>query len=257
MPGENDTRGTIQSDRRVFAIIEALRELGEAGVTELSEQVGLHKSSTHKHLKTLKQMGYVVSQNGVYRLSFKLLQFGGELRDQTYLCQLARQYVHDLAEESDELVSFAIKEQDFGVFTHLHNDPYGLRKTTPLGRTFELHTNAAGKSILSELPEAQVRSIIENSGLSQETAETISSEAVLFDELEQIRDQGYALSSEERVKGVEAIATAVHDPKTGLHGALSISMPVDRRSGASVHTEFSDRLIETANNLELQARYRS
>lgn len=255
MTPQHRAAGTIQSDRHLFALLEELNELGRAGVTELSDGIEINKSSTHKHLKTLEEMGYVVNEDGVYRLSFKILQFGGELRDRTPICQLAREHVRELAEETNETSSFVIREQERGVFTLIHNDRYGLRETTPLGKQFDLHTNAAGKAILAALPDDEVHRILDETEMRKETEATTTSREVLFAELDRVRDQGYAVSSQERVEGVQAIAASVRDPNTGDRGALNISMPSNRLSEEGIRTRFSDAITETTDNLELQARY--
>ncbi|MCW8173516.1 ArsR family transcriptional regulator [Natrialba swarupiae] len=53
---------TIKSDVTVLDIIEYLREVDSARITEISAEVGISKSSVHAHLATLEQRGYAAKE---------------------------------------------------------------------------------------------------------------------------------------------------------------------------------------------------
>lgn len=252
-----DTSGLVKSDLRLFTIVEGLQELEGAGVTELADHVGMGKSSVHKHLKTLEREEYVVNDGGDYRLSFKFLHHGGHVRDRNPLCNLARPHIRDLADETDMLVLFAIKEHDCGIYAYLHNDRYGLRDEVPLGERFYLHQNASGQAMLARLDDEEIARIVDRHGLPQGTENTIGDRKALFDRLETVREDGIATSFEERMEGLQAISTAVHDPETDTLGAVGLAGPADRLAGDTIREEYGDTVREAANELELQARYNS
>ncbi|MFB6187002.1 MAG: IclR family transcriptional regulator C-terminal domain-containing protein, partial [Halobacteriaceae archaeon] len=56
------------------------------------------------------------------------------------------------------------------------------------------HANAAGKAILAHLPEDVVHDILDRTGLPEHTKHTITSRKELFDELDSIRERGYAVN---------------------------------------------------------------
>ena len=67
---------TVQATETSITILEALHDLGQAGVTELSNQLSLSKGNVHKHLTTLEQNEFVVNEGGVYSLSHRFLELG-------------------------------------------------------------------------------------------------------------------------------------------------------------------------------------
>lgn len=256
MSQDNKDQGIVKSDETLFAIIEELKRRESAGVTELADNIDMAKSSTHKHLKTLVNLGYVVREGEHYRLSFRFLTLGGFVRDNNRLCRTASPQVEQIANETDRLAAFAIKERDIGVFTHLYNDKYGITDDNPLGQTFYLHQNAAGKAILAQHSDEEIDQIISRQGLPSKTENTIVEREEIFEEIEKVRNQGFAISVQERVKGVDAISVGVYDEEFDIHGAISITAPGDQMTKGALQETYADLMIETANELELQTRYR-
>jgi len=249
-------RGTVKSDGTLFTIIERINQQGSVGVTELADEIGLAKSSVHRHLKTLEQYGYVVKDDDRYRLSFKFLTIGGLVRANNPLCQHASQHVQRLANETDRLGTFSIKESQHGIFTHVHNDKYGISDDNPLGSQFHLHQNASGKAMLARLSDDEICQIIDQQGLPSRTKNTIRNREELLEEIEEVREKGFATSIEERVEGVDAISASVYDAERDLLGALSITAPGNQVTKQDIEENYGSLLVETANEFELQIRYR-
>lgn len=255
MAPERDRTGTVKSDRTLLRIINGLQELGGAGVTDLADHLELPKSTVHKHLKTLQQEGYVTRRSGSYQLGFRFLTHGGYIRDHHDLCTLAAPKVRELAEKTDELTLFSIKEGDFGIFTYLHNDKYGLTESAPLGTQFHLHENSAGKAILAQLSDEEIEAIVDRVGLPRKTENTVVGREELFERIEQIRKRGFALNFQERREGIQAAAAAVYHPGTDSYGAISIAGPTKRLQKERLEQEYADILLGTINELEIQINY--
>lgn len=245
----------VKSDRTVFAIIESIHQREEMGVTELASTLDLSKSSIHRHLKTLEEHGYVINDGGRYRLGLKLLTLGGHIRDRDKFCRSVRPTIEELAEESDQMASFILRDRAHGVFVFIENDRYGLRKPVPLGNRYVIHQNAAGKAMLAALPDETVEEIIAETGLPRETENTITDAAELWEDIEAIRKQGYATSTGERLEGIQSIAAAVSSPDTDQMGAISITGPADHLGQERVHNEYAKMVMEAAYELELRTRY--
>ncbi|WP_226007023.1 IclR family transcriptional regulator [Natrinema salinisoli] len=255
MSTETGSDGYVKSDQTVFAIIEAIHRAEEIGVTELATTLDMSKSAVHKHLKTLEKHGYVVNKDGRYRLGLKLLTLGGHLRDQDKFCRAVRSVIDELADESDQMVSFILRDGVHGVFVFIENDRYGLRKPVPLGNRYPIHQNAAGKAILAKLPDETIDRIIAETGLPGETENTITEADELRSDIELIRDQGYATSTGERLEGIQSIAAAIESPDTDQIGAISITGPAEHFTQEHVHNGYAEMVMEATNELELRMRY--
>jgi DNA-binding IclR family transcriptional regulator len=118
-----------------------------------------------------------------------------------------------------------------------------------------LHCTALGKAILAYLPEERVREIIDTHGLPERTDATITDEEELFDELEGIRDRGYARDMEERVAGLLCVAAPIRNLDGDPLGAISVSGPTSRMKGERFDEEVPEELTSTANVIELNLNY--
>lgn len=246
----------VQSVQHLLEILEILQEHDGAGVTEIAEQVDMARGSVHKHLKTLHYHDYIEKDDGgEYGLGFKFLTRGGYVRDQSDLCRRARPLTEKLAERTDEPANFIIKDGSYGYFAYSVNDQYGLREDVNIGEQFQLHQTAAGKAILSILSDETIRSIYDGLELKQRTSNTIADYEALFEEVEIIRDQGYAINREEFHDGVIGVGAPVQHANTGAIGAFSVAGPVNQIE-ETTEQEYINAVVELANRLELQTRYR-
>lgn len=251
---DNDTKREVGSDQTLFSIIEHLQQMGSAGVTELADEVDLSKGAVHKHLATLKSHGYVRKESGKYQLDFGFLTHGGYVRDNCTLCRVVESELADLERDIDELLSFAVKQQEYSIYTHIRNDDYELRNFVPLGTRVYLNQTAAGKAILATLPSDEVEELLGDK-LPTKTVNTIGNIEDLHQELTTIGKQGFAISNEESLEGVMSIAASVED--TSRTGAISISVPSKGREPADLKDRFRETIVDTANRIELHVKYRN
>ncbi|MDS0476934.1 IclR family transcriptional regulator [Natrinema sp. 1APR25-10V2] len=256
--GTTNTDGLVNSDRRLLEIIAALQELDGAGVTEISEYTGMNTSTVHKHLKTLHHEQFVQKHETEYHLGLKFLDLGRYLQDKTELIAVAEDHLRDLADRVDELVSLSVKEYDYGVYLRSCNDKYDIQAATDrkIGQSrFDLHTSSAGKSILAELDDEQVESIVAEHGLEAQTETTITDPETLFAELETIRNKGFALNRGERIEGVWAIGSGFYSPLGDRYAAISITCPKHRLTTDEIREEYAEELLSTINEIELKLQF--
>ena len=252
------TKPGIQSDHTLIAIIEHLSTQGGAGVTEISNTIDVSKSTVHKHLQSLEQHGYVANHgsNG-YKLTFQFLTHGGRIREDCQLYRTAKKNADSLAESTGELVTIPIKEGIEGVFAYVRNNKFtSIGDLCHPGERFQLHASAAGKAILSACEPEYVSEYIERTGLAKITENTITNPREFQEELETIRDQGYATSAEERINEVQAVAAPVTDDEQDMIGAVSLSMPVNKLSEERLQKEYAEQVVNTATQTKIELRHK-
>lgn len=248
-------RHTIQSVETVFTIIEQLEQQGPASLAVLSAELAYSKSTVHKHLKTLEAAGYVTQSDNQYSLGMRFLGLGGLVRNRDRLCFSAKEPVEKLAHETGETTTFTILQGGRGIWAYFYNDFYEMRRELHVGGTFKLHQLAQGKAMLSTLSDERIADILEDTDLSSRTDNTITDLEDLYDEVDQVRDDGFAISAGEFLDGVLAIAAPVYDQKTDSVGAIGLAGPSTDFTEQKLLDEYVDRLLEAANRLELQLRY--
>jgi DNA-binding IclR family transcriptional regulator len=139
---------TVQATETSITILEALHDLGQAGVTELSNQLSLSKGNVHKHLTTLEQNEFVVNEGGVYSLSHRFLELGKEVQRSTPASEHVVPLLESVAESVGDSAFFAVKEHEKVVYLLVVSRPNGVNPGIE-GRRYPLSETASGKVILA------------------------------------------------------------------------------------------------------------
>lgn len=250
-----DAKYPVQTTEKTLTLVEELKERGQCGVTELADNLGMGKSAVHNHLMTLREHGYVVRDNGEYRIALKFLEIGGHIRKSTKLYRVAEPEMKSLAAETGELTNLLVEEQGMGVYLLRKKGDDAVDLDTHVGLRTHLHTTALGKAILAHLPESRVEEIVRRRGLMRETPNTIGTWEELFDALELIRKRGYAIDDEERLEGLKCVAAPVRTSANDVLGAISISAPASRVSDDDITGKLPEKLLSAANVIELNINY--
>jgi DNA-binding IclR family transcriptional regulator len=251
-----DTEARVKSVDNALDVLDAIVELNGAGVTELADRLEISKSAIYKHLSTLEARGYVVrTENDDYDLSFRWLRFGGYGRKRVPSLQRIQTATRELANETDELLLFATFSNNSSMSLYHSRGEKAVVTDSYTGKDLPLHCTASGKAMLAAMgPDAEP--VLDEIELSRHTDNTITDRAELVDELETIRQQGFALEDQERIDGMRGIGAAVTDEHTGeVIGAFALTGPAHRVEGEKFREKYPKLLVNRARELEINITY--
>lgn len=249
--GMDDPDVPIDAVKRSHQVIDALRERGTAGVTELADALGLPKSTAHNHLRTLERLGYVVEADGEYRLSAKFLVLGRESRNARDVYAHGRRKVRSLEEESGRYVQLVVEEHGLGTIllaTRWRDEelPPSARHVYPTH--LHLHANAPGKAILARIPDDRVDEIVDRHGLPARTDRTVTDADALRAELTEVRERGYAVDRGELIEGIVGVGAPIATDET-VYGALGAYGPAPEMREELSDGDLPTRLRRTAEDI--------
>lgn len=231
--GTNNAR-TVKTTQTSIQILQHVRDMDGATLSDLAEELGRAKSTVHNHLATLTREGFLVRERRQYHIGLRCLEFGEHARNRKQLYKPIKIQVYRLAESTNEEVNFAIEENgrmytiEYVMGDANPSNPETGSQFLTVGSKFDMHDSASGKAILAEYDAESVERIIDRYGLSATTENTITDEEELFEELERTRERGYATDDEELKRGYRGIAAPVKGPQNEVIGALSIGGPAYR-----------------------------
>lgn len=252
---DEKTKGTVKSDETLIAIVDALQERDGGRVTEIADTVGVSKSTAHRHLTTLHAHRLVTKQDGVYELGLRFLDIGGYVRDQSPVYKRIKPTLQNVAEETGEFVGFLVEQDGLGVYLYSEMGSEGVQNDVRVGRHVHLHQSAAGKAILGFLPREYAEQIVNEYGLPARTTETITDRATLFEELDVVRERGYAFARGDHTEGLWAIGVPVHDRDENVAGGLLIAGPTHRMQGDWFENELPRYLKGAVKEFELNMSF--
>ncbi|MEN1759699.1 MULTISPECIES: IclR family transcriptional regulator [Anoxynatronum] len=221
----------VQSIDRTFHIIEVLAEKPDGlGLTELGKRVGLHKSTVHRLLLALIHHGYVEQDSGssVYRLSLKMYEIGSKIIDDLALNEVARPLLSALKESVNEVVHLVIRDDIEIMYIDKVEADNKIRMHSRIGARSPLYCTSAGKAMMAFLPEQEIVSIWERSHIQKLTIYTITDLEKMREELNQVKNRGYAIDNEENELGIRCVGAPIFNYRDEVIGAISISGPTLR-----------------------------
>jgi DNA-binding IclR family transcriptional regulator len=220
---------SVQSVDRAITVMEFLSRRGWSGVTEVSRELNIHKSTAYRLLTTLRDRG-LVEQDAAsekYRLGFGLVLLARTVSADLDILRCARPVCERLSELTRETVTIAVLEGDDAVVIHQSISRASALSVDWMGRHTPLHATAAGKIFLLHMPEDQRLRVLEEP-LERFTDNTIVDPASLKDHVREIGDAGYAYTVEELETGLSAVGAPIRSTDGAVVGAVSVSGPAFR-----------------------------
>jgi DNA-binding IclR family transcriptional regulator len=220
---------SVQSVDRAVSVMEYLSRRGWSGVTEVSREAGIHKSTAYRLLTTLRDRGLVEQDAATekYRLGFGLVLLARTVSADLDILRCARPVCERLSERTKETVTVAILESDDAVIIHQSISRASALSVDWTGRHTPLHATAAGKIFLAYMPEDQLRRIL-GEPLERFTENTIVDPPSLKDHVKEIRARGYGYTVEELEIGLNAVGAPVRSAEGAVVGTVSVSGPAFR-----------------------------
>jgi IclR family pca regulon transcriptional regulator len=113
-----------------------------------------------------------------------------------------------------------------------------------------------GKMLLAHLPEPQLRDTLAEMKLTKQGPNTITSKKKLKDELEKVREAGFAVDDEELAAGLYAIAAPVRNEARDVVAAVNLSAPSSMIALEELVDALGPHLVTTADRISARLGYR-
>lgn len=248
------TEPPLKTVGRAFEIIELLREMDGARLSDLSDKLDAPQSTVHDYLRSLNTTKYVTKVDDQYQLSDEFIGVGLNLMYQNRLFQTAKPEMEKLAENTGELIGLNILTEGRALVLNQERGEQALNLGTHPGSFTPLHSHAGGKVLLAQQSEDQIKKILETSDLPELTSQTITEVGALKSELDEIREENYAVDWDEHVNGMGMVAIPIKTNDEAL-GSLSIITPTGRITNDSYQNQLLQKLQSTVETIVINYKY--
>lgn len=221
----------VQSLERALNILDKLSEYPDGiQIVRLSEQVNLTKSTTHRLLATLLNMNYVVKdpETDKYKLGLQLLFLARNLLNNLDIVSIAKPHLEHLAKEVNETIHLCIEDNNEIVYIDKIESNQTIRMYSRIGSRAPMYCTAVGKVLLSGMDQDQLEESVSKMEFIPKTQTTITSKEELYQEIELVKEQGYALDNSENEEGLMCIASPIFNHQGKIVASFSVSGPNNR-----------------------------
>ncbi len=246
----------VQSVDRAITVLEILARTGEAGVTEIAAELGVHKSTAFRLVAALENRGLVEqnSERGKYCLSVGIVRLAGATTARLDIVQESRAITRRLASVSGETVNLAVLSDGAALYVDQVAGASAMQPHNWVGQRIPLHATSNGKVLLSGVPQAQLLAIAGE--LRTYTAATITTGERLTAEIDAVRANGYAVAVDELETGLTAVAAPIRNVTGDVRASISLSGATFRLDEQR-RTDLIPELVRAADEVSARLGWRT
>ena len=215
---------------KVFAILQALADNNEVGISELSLRLAMPKATVYRFLQTMMALGYVRQEADTerYGLTMKVFELGTKALQYPDLIDLAKHHMQMLSDKTGETVHLGTLIDSEIIYVHKIDSSHILGMYSKVGRRAPIHCTAIGKVLMAwEHPQRRDH-ILDGAEFQRFREKTIVERGPFLEELERVKAQGYGEDREEFDDHIRCLGVPIFDRLNQPIAGLSVSFPTFR-----------------------------
>jgi IclR family pca regulon transcriptional regulator len=231
------------------------------GIADIADELGMSRSTTHRYVITLVALGYLEQgASRKYRLGLRVTDLGMSALNSTGLREHARPYLEELRQRSSYTTSLAVLDGPEILFVDRAPSFRRGRGRTAIdlqpGSRLPAYCTAMGKLLLANLPDSEQRELLAQMKLSKRGPNTITGKRALREELEQIREAGFAVNDQELAPELLAIAAPVRNEARDVVAGVNLAAPSSLIALEELVDALGPHLVSTADRISARLGYR-
>jgi IclR family transcriptional regulator, pca regulon regulatory protein len=228
--------GSVGKAFQILSVFSVQRP--ELTASQIATETGLDRSTTHRFLTTLLDIGVLVQEGASrrYRLGLPLLDYAYVLLNTLEIRRIALSHLHALHRELEGTLSLGVRDGTEVVLVERSFGPWVPTGGFEIGQRLPMHASATGLATLAFVAPGELESVLDALDLEMRTPRTVRTQSELRDRLMEIRRLGYSTSDEELMVGLRSVAV----PILGEEGAAVAAISLARRTSSS---ESIDELV--------------
>jgi IclR family transcriptional regulator, pca regulon regulatory protein len=245
-----ERRDWIAGLEKGLAVIEAFDDQHpRLTASQTGTRCGLTRTAARRYLLTLVHLGYVGTDGKLFWLMPRIMRLGHAYLESARLPRQVQPFLQRIVAGTQEIAYLAVLDGEDAVYIARGGSPRHMFEGYMLGTRVPAQVTAAGMAILSVLGEAALNEWLVQHALRAFTSFTISSKDQLRSELKRCRRQGWALSEQQLELNHRGIAVPLLDRNNEVHGAISITMPINQEASEDAVKRVLPVLQEAARGL--------
>lgn len=244
----------------VNSVDKAFRVLGvfgrgqpSMGLSEIAAASGLDRSAAQRFAYTLERLGYLRKDPRTrhYELTVRTLDLGYRYIRSSAIVERAAPYLLDLSRATEEAVSLTMLDDTEIVYLSRLLSRHVLNTNVQVGSRLPAYCTAPGLAMLSRLPRAEAKRILDRSDRRAYTPHTTVAMPALLARLDAAAQQGYALAVQEIYPGDVSIAAAVLGADGAPCAAVNVAVSLSRCQPEAAVDRYSALVVTAAAAMSL------
>ncbi|MBD2762354.1 helix-turn-helix domain-containing protein [Kocuria sp. cx-455] len=228
----------VQSLARGLSVIAAFDAAQPVmTLSDVARHTGLTRATARRFLLTLESLGYVRSDGRMFELTPKVLQLGYSYLSALSLPQVASPHLKRLSDTLQESTSLSVLDGQDIVYVARVATHRIMTVAIAVGTRFPAYATSMGRVLLADLSAQELAEYLSAAQLSPLTRRTTTERDALAQQLQRVREQGYAVVDQELEVGLRSAAVPVRDRAGRTIAAINVSMRVGMPGVDTDHPE--------------------
>jgi len=222
-----------QSLERGLAILGCFTpERPVLGIADIADELGMSRSTTHRYVITLVALGYLER----------------------------RPYLQELRQRTSYTSSVGILDGPDVLFVDLahtfRRDKHEVERTVKPGSRLPAYCTSVGKLLLANLPDQEQRELIAEIKPTKRGPNTITAKRALRDELDQVREAGFAVADEELAPQLYSISAPIRNDTRDVVAGVTLVAHSAMISLEDMVDGLGPHLVSSADHISARLGYR-
>jgi len=214
-----------QSLDRALTLLSGLAREAKT-LDQLAEEIGVHKSTVLRLLRTLESHHFVRREGTrYYRLGSALFDLAHQALEDRDVRRSAQAALAALNERTGHTVHLASYEDGEAVYIDKYEGRHSVRMYSRIGKRAALHCTAVGKVLVAAMPLPLREKVARSIEYRVLTPNTISTPEAYLEELAKVAERGYAIDNAEHEDFIHCVAAPIRGPGGEVLAAVSMSVP--------------------------------
>jgi IclR family acetate operon transcriptional repressor len=212
-------------------LLEALAtRLEGTRLSDLAREAGLAPSTTHRLLTTLERNGFAQFDplRSKWHVGRKAFAVGVAFTNLQSFIAAALPLMRRLRDATKETANLGILEDGEVITVAQVGSREIIRAISAPGGRAPVMNSGMGKAIVATWPDDAIEALVARHGLRRLTRRSLRSMSAVREDIEAIRQRGYAYDDEEFTSGMRCVASVVWSATGEPLGGLSVSALAER-----------------------------
>jgi DNA-binding IclR family transcriptional regulator len=214
-----------QSLDRALTLLSGIAKEAKT-LDQLAEDIGVHKSTVLRLLRTLESHHFVRREGTrYYRLGSAMFDLANQALDGMDVRRSSQPALAALNARTGHTVHLATYDDGEVVYIDKYEGRHSVRMYSRIGKRAPLHCTAVGKVLVAAMPQVRREEIARSIEYPMRTPNTITTPEAFLAELAKVAEQGFAVDNAEHEDFIHCIAAPVRGANGEVLAAASMSVP--------------------------------
>ncbi|GAA1164937.1 IclR family transcriptional regulator domain-containing protein [Nesterenkonia sandarakina] len=245
----------IEAISRGLSVIKAFTpEYPILTLSQVAKATDLARPTARRILMTLQELEYVRAENGAFALTPRVMELGMAYVSSLGLWEVARPHLEALVTHTHESASMSQLDGPDIVYVARVAVPKLIGLRVDIGTRFPAPPTSQGKVLLADMERREILQRLSEASRSSVIPVVQWDQKSFLEELDRVKQQGYALADEELARGIRSVAvpvrdaqgrvlasmnTTVHAAETSVETLLNKHLPPLREAAAAVTEDWT------------------